>query len=490
MSTFPHLDTILSALTVRCQDCPVTADPFEFLIQCIHDLRQSLPLASFPLSLAVPIASTNRLDHKTSVQMNGEEMGTENAENGKRDGNTHVRSGTCAVRYASMPQLVEEPYLDLECVQHFFGTDIGGSLCKVTFFEQSGNEAIGKEKNFFLNSITYGMTGMRDPLLSFSYQSGVFHFINFETRRMSAAIELMKEHDLLQYRRRASSVYSASAVDSVTPDLPLESKRRSIIMATGGGAYKYAQMVFDKLQLVLKKKDELNCLLAGLNFLLHAVQDECYYISDPSKPDVITWDLTSVGKPIYPYLLVNIGSGVSFLRIDSASRFERVSGTSLGGGTYLGLCRLLTKCKSFKDLIDLSAHGNSETVNMLVRDIYGGDYQKFGLKASTVASSFGKIVMKDDPWDGITEPDVARTLLDMISQNISQLAYQCAVQHKVTRIMFAGNFLRQNRISMASISFAIDYWSGGKMKALFLKHEGYCGSIGAFLLQHDVASDE
>lgn len=41
----------------------------------------------------------------------------------------------------------------------------------------------------------------------------------------------------------------------------------------------------------------------------------------------------------YPYLVVNIGSGVSVLKVSSARSFERVSGSSIGGGTYWGLCR-------------------------------------------------------------------------------------------------------------------------------------------------------
>jgi len=35
------------------------------------------------------------------------------------------------------------------------------------------------------------------------------------------------------------------------------------------------------------------------------------------------------------------------------------------------------------------------------------------------------------------------------------------------------------------ISFAIHYWSQGEMKACFLKHEGYLGSLGVFLTPDD-----
>lgn len=51
--------------------------------------------------------------------------------------------------------------------------------------------------------------------------------------------------------------------------------------------------------------------------------------------------------PQLPCLLVNIGSGVSIIRVDEDGSFERVSGTSLGGGTLWGLLSLLTGATSF-----------------------------------------------------------------------------------------------------------------------------------------------
>lgn len=37
--------------------------------------------------------------------------------------------------------------------------------------------------------------------------------------------------------------------------------------------------------------------------------------------------------------------------------------------------------------------------------------------------------------------------------------------------MFVGNFLRVNTISMKLLAYAMDYWSKGQLKALFLRHE-------------------
>ena len=42
---------------------------------------------------------------------------------------------------------------------------------------------------------------------------------------------------------------------------------------------------------------------------------------------------------------------------------------------------------------------------------------------------------------------------------------------KIGRVVFVGNFLRKNTIAMKLLSYAMDYWSKGTLKALFLKHE-------------------
>ena len=59
----------------------------------------------------------------------------------------------------------------------------------------------------------------------------------------------------------------------------------------------------------------------------------------------------------YPFLLVNIGSGVSILSVRGSEDYKRVYGTSLGGGTFLGLCCLLTGCNTFEEALELAAKG-------------------------------------------------------------------------------------------------------------------------------------
>lgn len=244
-------------------------------------------------------------------------------------------------------------------------------------------------------------------------------------------------------------------------------------------------------------QDELGTIVAGMAFLVDHVPDECYTFAPTSQPggEPPTREPRLVQGENYPYLLVNVGSGVSLMLVHSSTRWERVSGTSLGGGTFYGLCHLATGLTSFGEMLELAERGDNTTVDLTVGDIYGGDYAQVGLKASTLAASFGSVMRTVRAQTharqtctgpvraGAAAADVSRALLIMLSNNIGQLAFLCAQQHRVQRVVFAGNFLRHdNTIAMRRLAFAIHFWSQGAMEALFLRHEGYFGALGAFLL--------
>jgi type II pantothenate kinase len=126
--------------------------------------------------------------------------------------------------------------------------------------------------------------------------------------------------------------------------------------------------------------------IQGLDFFISEIPEEVftYSESDPMQ-------FAEPRADIYPYLLVNIGSGVSMIKVSGPRRYERVGGTSLGGGTLWGLLSMLTGARSFDDMLGMAERGDNTSVDMLVGDIYGRDYSKIGLKSTTIASSFGKV---------------------------------------------------------------------------------------------------
>ena len=127
----------------------------------------------------------------------------------------------------------------------------------------------------------------------------------------------------------------------------------------------------------------------------------------------------------------------------------------------------------------LAAAGDYSRVDKLVCDIYGGDYSTIDLPGDVVASSFGHMV---DPEKraSISKADLAASSLIMVTNNICQIAMMCAERHKMQRIVFLGSFLRVNNegITARTLAAAMEFWTGGKLKALFMEHEGYFGAIG------------
>ncbi|KAM3508536.1 hypothetical protein MY10362_001123 [Beauveria mimosiformis] len=329
--------------------------------------------------------------------------------------------------------------------------DIGGSLIKLVYFSREVDQT--------------------DP-------GGRLTFQIFETDRIDDCVEFMRD---LRDRQ-------AKLTGSRPSDLA--------VMATGGGAYKFYDKIRDALGVDVSREDEMECLIIGLDFFITEIPREVFTYSE-------TEPMHFVGprEAIYPYLLVNIGSGVSMLKVTGPRTFERVGGTSLGGGTLWGLLSLLTGARTFDEMLEQAGRGDNTHVDMLVGDIYGQDYGKIGLKSTTIASSFGRVfkMKKDaeaaaladgfDPAEGQPLPrgagfndgDIARSLLYAVSNNIGQIALLQSQLHNLSDIYFGGSFIRGHRQTMNTLSYAIKFWSKGAKQAYFLRHEGYLGAVGAFL---------
>ena len=54
---------------------------------------------------------------------------------------------------------------------------------------------------------------------------------------------------------------------------------------TGGGAYKYTDLITDKLGVRVDKEDEMDCLINGCNFLLKNIPDEAFAFMRHGNPE-------------------------------------------------------------------------------------------------------------------------------------------------------------------------------------------------------------
>lgn len=331
--------------------------------------------------------------------------------------------------------------------------DIGGTLTKLVYFTRSKRHIGGGKLHF------------KD------FQTG-----SFEDEALEFMIKIIKK-----------STYKNS-------EPPI-----TYIMATGGGSHKFYDLMKktfkkNKLPMHIIAKDEMECLIRGLDWLTTKIPNEIFsydLLENNTKSEPIVEE-----SKIYPYLLVNIGSGVSMIKVTGPgpNGFERIGGSSLGGGTLWGLLSLLTDAKDYNEMLEMAQRGNNENIDLLVGDIYGASYNKIGLKSSHIASSFAKVFKKlrfngklrnMTPSEKIAQfrqEDIARSLLYLVSNNIGQIAYLHALRFNLTRIYFGGSYISGHKQTIHTLSYAVNFWSHGDMKSYFLRHEGYLGSVGAFIM--------
>lgn len=78
----------------------------------------------------------------------------------------------------------------------------------------------------------------------------------------------------------------------------------------------------------------------------------------------------------------------------------------------------------------------------------------------------------------MSKQNLARATLVTKTSNIGSMAWVYAVNDKINRVVFVGNFLHANTFSMKLLINPLDYWSKSQLKALFLEHERYFGAVG------------
>ena len=250
---------------------------------------------------------------------------------------------------------------------------------------------LDNQSSFVDNGHGTGLSELTDGFLRNSllkrraqhFPGGSLNFERFETDDINACVEFIQE--LIQ---RSAEINGVS----------IEEMRKGVkILATGGGAHRFYELFTGQLHVDVRREDEMECLIEGLKFIT-MIPDEVYFFSDeliqsvshpaassssssttscgssrllkvPSTSSSAPLERPSPDPPKYgvtfernptpqlPCLLVNIGSGVSIIKVDEDGAFERVSGTSLGGGTLWGLLSLLTPATSFDG--ERSSHAQS-----------------------------------------------------------------------------------------------------------------------------------
>eukprot|EP00747_Dinoflagellata_sp_TGD_P162058 gnl/TRDRNA2_/TRDRNA2_179234_c0_seq1.p1 gnl/TRDRNA2_/TRDRNA2_179234_c0~~gnl/TRDRNA2_/TRDRNA2_179234_c0_seq1.p1 ORF type:complete len:510 (-),score=92.54 gnl/TRDRNA2_/TRDRNA2_179234_c0_seq1:602-2131(-) len=388
----------------------------------------------------------------------------------------------------------------------FKGLDIGGTLVKLVIALPLESE----DENRYPES--FGKTGRTRYDLEFivdlDNKAYVLRFVSGATAQIHSALQGIRPHDA---KCKGNNVFNLE--DNVLGMLPTLLGRKAPqlpeldrcdegaadkgagptgliarsspscqlpkVYTAGGGAHKFAPFFRDSASVELVPVKELTAVVDGFLFL---AQHDCHNhelvtVDEENQPISMPWP-----EDLFPLLLVNMGSGVSILRVDSSRKgdFVRIGGTACGGGTFLGLAMALTSAETFEEALALAEGGDAASADLLVRDIYGNEgSESLGLPGSLTAANFGRLCEQSDgDQPNVSEQDLARSLLQMVTQQSVLLATAFAKQAGcIDRVFFVGGFTEEaNHLARATITNNFRSLGG---RAYFLRHCDYLCALGS-----------
>ena len=167
-------------------------------------------------------------------------------------------------------------------------------------------------------------------------------------------------------------------------------------------------------------------------------------------------------------IVVSMGTGTSFVKVDG-NNVQHIGGIGIGGGTILGLSRLLLKTQDFKQIINLAQQGSLSSIDLQIQDIC--NHPLPGLPLDATASIFGKAAAN------ATTEDIAAGIVHMVLQSIGQAAILSSLNSDVHDFILIGNL---TRMPQCADTFPILEKMYGK-RFLIPEYAEYRTAIGAAL---------
>ncbi len=180
-----------------------------------------------------------------------------------------------------------------------------------------------------------------------------------------------------------------------------------------------------------------------------------------------------------PTIIVSAGSGTACILAQDGN-FMHCSGTGVGGGTVLGLSKLLLNTINPVEIAELAKAGNESGVDLILEDVVSGPIGE--LPSDTTAVNFGKISKIDTE---ISKQDIAAGIVNLVGQTAARIATSVATTFNAKEIVVVGrspsfNGLKNSLEQAASImGFSPHFPNNGE----------YASALGALLIAEKNPSD-
>ena len=146
-------------------------------------------------------------------------------------------------------------------------------------------------------------------------------------------------------------------------------------------------------------------------------------------------------------LCVSMGTGTALVNATKGGEMVYLGGTGVGGGTLMGLSRLLLQAEDIDHINDMATIGNLANIDLRISDMTK-DGTLDELARDLTAANFGNIS------DLATREDIASGLLNMVLETVGMISIFGARSCGVKNIVLTGNLTELEYCKKKFDSFA------------------------------------
>ncbi len=137
-------------------------------------------------------------------------------------------------------------------------------------------------------------------------------------------------------------------------------------------------------------------------------------------------------------LVVSMGTGTAMVHARADGSMKYLGGTGVGGGTLIGLSKLLLNAESIEHIEKYASEGSLDNIDLRIRDLTSTDSMS-QLESDLTASNFGKLS------DMATKGDVALGIMNMVFETVGMVSIFAARSVGAKDIILTGNVTQLER---------------------------------------------
>lgn len=134
-------------------------------------------------------------------------------------------------------------------------------------------------------------------------------------------------------------------------------------------------------------------------------------------------------------LAVSLGTGTALVHAKNGEKMNYLGGTGVGGGTLVGLSRLLLHAESMEHIIEYAEGGDLENIDLKIKHMTENGSLSI-LSRELTASNFGNVS------DLATKEDLALGIMNMVFETVGMVSIFAAHQVNCENIILTGNLTR------------------------------------------------